>query len=60
MVARLQMWIDQLRQDARYARRNIARNPGFASAAILTVAVGIGANTAIFSVLNTVILRPLP
>src|SRR5688572_17551286 len=53
-------WLAQIRQDVRYTLRGFRRNPGFALVAILSLTLGIGANTALFQVVNAIRLQSLP
>ena len=59
-AARGLRWFDELRGDLRYARRLLTRDPAFAAVAIVSLGLGVGASTAMYSVLDAVLLRPLP
>jgi hypothetical protein len=54
------VWLETFAKDLRYAIRGLRRNPGFTLAAVITLGVGIGATTAVFTVLNGVLIKPLP
>ena len=60
MSSRFSSWLEDALRDFHFALRSLAKIPGFTAIAVIVIAVGIGSNTAVFSVINTVLLKPLP
>src|SRR6266581_1386577 len=58
--ARSGFWLDSVRKDAAYALRMLRKRPAFSAACVLTIGLGVGASTALFAVVDAVVLRPLP
>src|SRR5690349_306491 len=58
--ARSFRWLESVQRDVAYAFRSLRRSPAFSIAAILTLSIGVGASTAIYSIVDTILLRPLP
>jgi hypothetical protein len=57
---RFWLWLEQVRHEIQFSARTLFKSPGFSLIAILTLALGIGANTAVFTIVGSVLLRPLP
>ena len=60
LLGRAGFWLDSVLKDAAYALRMLRKRPGFSAVCVLTIGLGVGASTALFAVVDAVILRPLP